>query len=82
MKKIVTISIIFVLSLSVFAQKPQTVEDIDVWVQNEIEAVRESFHKDSIDYMIGRTNKLNQKITKIKNEAERLKKKINSYGLY
>lgn len=76
MKRIVIIFIVIVLSLSASAQKPQTVEDIDVWVQNEIKAARESFHKDSIDYMVRRTGNLNEKIKEIKDEAERLKKKI------
>lgn len=61
MKRIVIIFIVIVLSLSASAQKPQTVEDIDVWVQNEIKAARESFHKDSIDYMVRRTGNLNEK---------------------
>lgn len=76
MKKIVTISMMFVLSLSASAQKLQTEEDIAKWVQQEMNAARESFRIDSIDYMDRRTRKLNEKIESIKEKAEKLKKKI------
>lgn len=76
MKKIVTISIAFVLGLSAFAQKPQTVEDIDAWAQNKIKAAHESFRKDSIAFISGKIEKLNQKIKDIDVEAEKQKKKL------
>ena len=76
MKKIVTISIVFVLSLPALAQKPQTVEDIDAWAQNEIRAAYESFRKDSIAFITGKIEKLNQKIKGISVEAEKQKKKL------
>ena len=76
MKKIVTISIVLVLSLPAFAQKPQTVEDIDAWVQNEIKAAHESFRRDSIAFISSKIERLNQKIKDIGVEAEKLKKKL------
>lgn len=76
MKKIITISIVFVLSLAAFAQKPQTVKDIDAWAQNEIKAAHESFRKDSIAFISGRIEKLNQKIKDIGIEAEKQRKKL------
>lgn len=76
MKKIVTISIVLVLGLPAFAQKPQTVEDIDAWAQNEIKAAHESFRTDSIAFISGKMEKLNQKIKDIGIEAEKQKKKL------
>ena len=76
MKKIVTILFLAVLNLSASAQTPKTPEDIDAWAQNEIRLARESFRKDSIEFMRSRTEKLNQKIKKISDEAEKQKKKL------
>lgn len=76
MKKIVTILFLAVLSLSAFAQNPKTPEDIDAWAQNEIRLARESFRKDSIEFMRSRTEKLNLRIKKISDEAEKQKKKL------
>lgn len=78
MKKIITISILLALCLSASAQKPQTAEDVDVWAQNEIKTARESFQKDSIEFMRSKTEKLNQKIKEIGVEAEKQKKKIEN----
>lgn len=76
MKKIIIISIVSLLSLVAFAQKPQTVEDVDAWAQNEIKAAHESFRKDSIAFISGRMEKLNQKIKDIGVEAGKQKKKL------
>lgn len=78
MKKIITISILLAISLSASAQKPQTAEEVDVWAQNEIKSARESFQKDSIEFMRSKTEKLNQKIKEIGVEAEKQKKKIEN----